>query len=108
LDKALGYETLERNLIGEPKGTRGNNSWTDNRLVFAVLEEATGYVESAIAEVADRVGALSGPVLETFKNCHPWLVIRLIDPEFVELHFDHEVVAKSASVGLAVSVENRS
>ena len=67
----------------------------------------TGYVESVVAEVADRAATLSAPILATFKKCHPWLIVRLLDPKFVELHFDQEIVAKLADVGLAVSVENR-
>jgi len=107
LADALDYEIIERNLIGEPRGKLGKHPWTENRLIFAVRPDVTGYVESAVTEVTDRVGALSAPILATFRNCHPWLIIRLLDPKFVELHFDHEIVAKLAAVGLAVSVENR-
>lgn len=107
LTDVLDYEIVEQNLIGEPRGKLGKHQWTENRLVFAIRQDMTGYVESVISEVTDRVAALSGPILETFKNCHPWLVVRLLDPQFVELHFDQEIVAKLAAVGLAISVENR-
>ena len=107
LTDALDYEVLERNLIGEPRGKVGKHAWTENRVVFAVRPDVTGYVESVVAEVADRAATLSAPILATFKKCHPWLIVRLLDPKFVELHFDQEIVAKLADVGLAVSVENR-
>lgn len=106
LADAIEYEILERNLIGEPRGKHGKISWSENRLVFAVRPDVTGYVESVVTEVMDRVGALSAPTLETFKDCHPWLIVRLLDPKFVKLHFNQEIVAKLASVGIAVSIEN--
>ena len=107
LADALDYEVLERNLIGEPRGKLGKQALKENRLVYTVRPDVTGYVESVVAEVAERAAALSAPTLATFKKCHPWLVVRLLDPNFVELHFDQETVAKLADVGLAVSVENR-
>ena len=107
LADAFDYEVLERNLIGEPRGKVGKHAWTENRLILVIRPDMTGYVESVVAEVTDRTSALSAPILETFKTCHPWLIVRLLDPKFVELHFDQEIVAKLANVGLAVSVENR-
>lgn len=107
LADALDYEIVERNQIDELRGKLGKHAWTENRLVFAVRPDVTGYAESVVTEVADYAAALSAPVLATFKKCHPWLIIRLLDPKFVEMHFDHDIVEKLESVGLAVSVENR-
>ena len=107
LADAFDYEIVERNLVGEPRGKVRKIAWVENRLVFAVRPDVTEYVESVVAEVADRAVALSAPILATFKKCHPWLIVQLLDSKFVELHFDHDNVPKLAEVGLAVSVENR-
>ena len=107
LADAFSYEILERNLIGEPKGKLGKHAWTENRLTLAVRPGMTGYVESVVTEVADHVSALSAPIREVFKKGRPWLIVHMLDSEFVELHFDHEMMANLANIGLSVSIENR-
>lgn len=108
LAEELAYEAVERNRIGEALGTTGRRFWTENRLVFAARPDVTATVESVVEEAVDRAAALPAPVHTTFTTCRAWLIVRLLDRKFVDLHDNRNFVAKLAVVGLVVYAKNRS
>ena len=102
----LPYKLVHKKNIGDE--TRGGRKLKEHIFHYEVRKEHDGYIEEAIGELCDSLSRLNAEYCTALSNnSENWIVIGLLDSEFIEVHVDEELQAEMAKHRMNLSIENR-
>ena len=111
MDESLGklslpYDLVREMYVGDP--TVGGKKVDRDSFAYQVRAAHDGYIESAIAELCDSLGKMKRQHITALsENSENWIVIGLLDKDFVEIHIQRELQDAMAVYRLNVSIVNR-
>lgn len=107
-DMAQFFGLEEARVLREKGKTRIGAKQADKESAIEVPVDDVkrGFVEGSIVKACDTIKAATLPA-DFINEGSIWIVIRLYDQDFVELHFDSEIIQSLAEAGSQISIENR-
>lgn len=102
----LPYELVHETYAGEK--TVGGREVDRHSFAYQFRKEHDGCIETAVSELCESLGGMDKDHIEALaNNGENWIVIGLLDKDFVEIHFRSELQDAMAKFRLSISVENR-
>ena len=103
---ALPYDLVLEKHVGDERTS--TTTWQENHFQWQVKKGCDGSVEDAIAALCDSLGAQTAQSIAALsENGSNWVVIGLLDQDFIEIHVPQELQTEMAKYNLSLSIENR-